>query len=150
VAEMKNILIVDDDVGILESFSEILRLKGYSVDTANNASDGLKLAKEKYFHLALLDIKLPDMDGTELLAELQRVRPAMMKIMVTGYANLENSVKALNSGADAYIIKPVNPGVLIQVIQEKIREQEEAERVDGEKVSDYLERQLLNLDEDQS
>ena len=56
---MKNILIVDDDVGILESFSEILRLKGYSVDTANNASDGLKLAKEKYFHLALLDIKLP-------------------------------------------------------------------------------------------
>ncbi len=146
---MKNILIVDDDEGILESFREILELEGYTVDTANNAGDGLKKAEGKYYNLALLDIKLPDMEGTDLLIELQKIRPAMMKIMVTGYANLENSVKALNSGADAYIVKPVEPRVLIQIIHEKIVEQEEAEQIDGEKVSEYLERQLTNLDLEQ-
>ena len=83
---MKRILVVDDDLGILDSTKQILEIDGYEVETASTGGDGLKKIESTFFNLALFDIKLPDMEGTELLEKAHKLRPAMKKIMVTGYA----------------------------------------------------------------
>jgi DNA-binding response OmpR family regulator len=119
----KSILVVDDDKDILETLTDLLMLKGYEVDTAENAKDAMEKSKTRTFNLALLDIKLPDMEGTELLSKLHQTKPQMMKIMVTGSPTLHNAIASLNLGADAYILKPVSPKELLKVVEEKLAEQ---------------------------
>jgi DNA-binding NtrC family response regulator len=145
----KRILLIDDDKNIVSSFKEILELHDYEIETANTAKDGIKTAKAGKFNLALLDMKLPDMEGTELLEILQKDCPNMLKIMVTGFASLENAVKSLNLGAAAYIMKPVNPEELVNTIAEKLKEQENHDDINEEKVSDWIENRLNNLDEEE-
>ena len=142
---MKRILVVDDDAGILESTKQILEVDGYAVETAATGGEGLKKIETTFYNLALFDIKLPDMEGTELLERAHKLRPAMKKIMVTGYASLENSVISLNAGADAYILKPVDPETLLAKVKEKLDEQDRGAVLDGEKVAEYLEEKLLNI-----
>ena len=145
MVEMKRILVVDDDLGILDSTRQILEIDGYEVDTAATAGEGLKKIESSFYNLALFDIKLPDMEGTELLDRAHKIRPAMKKIMVTGYASLENSVHSLNSGADAYILKPVDPEMLLAKVKEKLDEQDRDSAISGEKVAEFLEEKLLNI-----
>jgi DNA-binding NtrC family response regulator len=144
--ENVKIIIVDDDVSIVQTIKEILELTGYDTETADTAKDGLEKIRRNDYNLALFDIMLPDMLGTELLAEAHKIKPKMKKIMVTGFASLENAVLALNSGADAYIMKPVNPENLLKVIEEKLIEQDKEDRMNEDKVSDWIEDRLNNLD----
>ena len=132
---MTDILIVDDDPGILSTLREILELNDYTVVTSENAAGAIERVKETPFLIALLDIKLPDMEGTSLLAEILKIRPATKCIMVTGFASLDNAVLSLNTGAAAFVMKPVNPGELINTIREKIRELEEENEITEEKVT---------------
>jgi DNA-binding response OmpR family regulator len=143
--ERKRILIVDDDEGILESLKAILELKGYEVDTAKTGQEAIEKSKARFYNLALLDIKLPDMEGTDLLVKLHGSEPRMMKVMLTGFPSLENAVKALNWGADAYLMKPINPKELLKVIEDKLREQWEAEVMSEEKVREWIETRLKKL-----
>lgn len=145
--EQKRILVVDDDKYILKTFKAILELRGYRIQVAESGREALEMFGNSFYNLALLDIKLPDMEGTELLAKMHKVKPQVMKIMVTGYASLDNAVLSLNSGADAYIMKPVMPEKLIEVIEEKLREQEMVEMLSEEKLTKWLEDRLLKLDE---
>lgn len=142
---LKRILIVDDDLGILDSTRQILEIDGYEVESASTAGEGLKKIESSFFNLALFDIKLPDMEGTELLERAHKLRPAMKKIMVTGYASLENSVHSLNSGADAFILKPVDPEMLLAKVKEKLDEQDHETVLSGDKVAEFLEEKLLNI-----
>src|SRR3990170_6879875 len=134
-AEKKSILIVEDDKAIIKSFKDILQSEGYSVDSAETGQEAIQKSKTKYFNLALLDIKLPDMEGTKLLTTMHEPLPKMVKIMVTGYPSLENAVEALNMGADAYVMKPVNPEKLLALIEEKLKKQSQAEKMTEEKGS---------------
>jgi DNA-binding NtrC family response regulator len=142
---MADILIVDDDPGILSTLREILERNGFTVETSANAADAIEKAKETSFLIALLDIKLPDMEGTQLLKEIRKIRPATKCIMVTGFASLDNAVSSLNSGAAAYIMKPVNPADLINTIREKKREIEAENEITEEKVTEWASDQLLRL-----
>ena len=142
---MTDILIVDDDPGILSTLREILELNGFTVETSADAKDAIQKIKETSFLIALLDIKLPDMEGTLLLKEIRTIRPATKCIMVTGFASLDNAVSSLNSGAAGYVMKPVNPGDLINTIREKIREIEAENEITEEKVTDWASDQLLRL-----
>jgi len=144
--EKKSILIVDDDKSILESLKDILQSEGYSVDTVETGREAIEKSSDRFYNLALLDIKLPDIEGTELLTKMHRDTPRMMKIMITGYPSLENAVKALNLGADAYVMKPVNPGKLLKVVEEKLREQEEAESMTEEKVTEWVKTRIQKLE----
>lgn len=147
VREKARILVVDDDIDILQSLKEILETKGYDVEVAESAQKGLELAKKRFFNLAILDIKLPDMEGTELLAKIHKEKPQMMKVMLTGYPSLDNAVQALNLGADAYLMKPVNPEELLKVVEEKLKEQFEAESMTEEKVAEWIERRIQKLEQ---
>ena len=143
--EKKRILVVDDDETILKSFKEILESRGYLVETAKTGLEALEKSEDQHYDLALLDIKLPDIEGTELLVEMHEGTPRMMKVMVTGHASLENAVESLNLGADAYLVKPVKPEELLRIVEEKLKEQEEAERMSEEKVAEWIEHRLRKL-----
>jgi len=134
----KSILVVEDDKAILKGLKGILQSEDYSVDTAETGKEALQKSKMRFFNLALLDIRLPDIEGTELLKIMHKNQPEMMKIMVTGYPSLENAVIALNQGADAYVIKPVNPEKLLDLIEEKLHEQSEAEKMTEEMVTEWI------------
>jgi DNA-binding NtrC family response regulator len=142
---MKDILIVDDDPGIISTFKTILELEGYTTEAAESGTQALLLVKETPFRLALLDIKLPDIEGTTLLIEIKKIRPSMKCIMVTGYASLDNALKSINSGASAYILKPVKPKDLVEKVREKFEEQKKEEEIKGEQVTEWIEDQLLRL-----
>ena len=140
-----SVLIVEDDANIRETLSTILQQKGYNTDTAKNGKEAIQKSKAKFFNMALLDIKLPDMEGTKLLTMMHENQPKMMKIMITGYPSLENAVEALNLGADAYIMKPVDPENLLKVINEKLKAQTEAEKMSQEKVAKWIETRARKL-----
>jgi len=141
-------LIVDDDRTILTSFSEILQSKGYSIDTAESGTEAISKTEKDYFNLVLLDIKLPDMEGIDLLNSIRETNPRMMKIVVSGYASLENAVAALNRGADAYLIKPVDPEELVRIVGEKLKKQENAGNMSQEKVSEWIESRVRKLEQE--
>jgi len=122
------VIIVEDNVEVLESLSEILTSEGYEVETATSGEEGIKKCRTEQFSLALLDIKLPDMEGTQVLEVLHREFPGMVKIMITGHPSLENAVASLKRGADAYLMKPINPANLLKVLDEKMRERVLRER----------------------
>ena len=143
------ILIVEDDDNIRETLSRILEQEGYEVETAQTGQEGIKKSKAKFFNLALLDIKLPDMEGTKLLTAINETLPKMIKIMLTGYPSLENAIESLNKGADAYIIKPVKPEKLLALIKEQLEKQSQAEKMTEDKVTDWIKTRARKL-EDQS
>ena len=142
----KRILVVDDDDMIRDGFKAILESDGHHVDTAKSGLEALERTEGDIYNLALLDIKLPDIEGTELLVEMHEDTPRMMKIMVTGHATLENAVEALNLGADAFIMKPVKPKELLRVVEEKLKEQEDAEKMSEEKVAEWIEERVRKLE----
>jgi DNA-binding NtrC family response regulator len=143
--EKKSILVVDDDKDILETLTDLLKFKGYNVDATENGKEAIEKSKAHTFNLALLDIKLPDMEGTELLSKLHQMRPQMMKIMVTGYPTLQNAVASLNSGADAYVLKPVNPKELLKIVEQKLAEQSRAEMLSEDQVAEWIKARLEKL-----
>jgi DNA-binding NtrC family response regulator len=142
------ILIVEDDENIRENMKKILQQSGYETDTAKTGREAEQKAKSRFYNLALLDIKLPDMEGTQLLAKLHENTPKMVKIMVTGYPSLENAMEALNQGADAYVTKPVKPAKLLALIEEKLEEQSQAEKMTEGKVTDWIKIRARKLEKE--
>ena len=136
------ILIVDDDENILKTFSTALRDAGYTVDTTENGREAIEKAKTNFYNLALIDIRLPDMEGTQLLTTLVETTPKMVKIIITGYPTLQNAVEAVNKGADGYVIKPANMADLLTKIKQQLEKQEKARRYDEEKIKDFIETRL--------
>ena len=107
--DKKSILIIDDDRGILDGFKLLLERKGYLIDTAETGSEAIEKVRSKYFNLALIDIRLPDIDGTALLSEFRELNPEMKKIIITGYSTRENAIESLNQGANAYLVPIPDP-----------------------------------------
>ena len=143
--EKTSILIVDDNEGILETLSAILDEKGYRTDTAKTGMEAIEKAKTNFYNVALLDIKLPDIEGTKLLIKIEENSPRMVKIMITGYPTLENAVEALQGGADDYVMKPVDPENLIKKIEEKLKKQKEATIMTEEKIRGFIETRTEKL-----
>ncbi len=141
----KSILVVDDDKAILKYAKGILELEGYDVDVAETGFDAMEKSSTRFYNLVLLDIMLPDIQGTELLTKMHRTTPKMMKIMVTGFPSFDNAVEALNMGADAYLLKPVEMEELLSVVKEKLYEQEEAEKMSEEQVADWINIRIKKL-----
>jgi DNA-binding response OmpR family regulator len=132
------ILVIDDDQEILSTFSAVLKDAGYEVDTAEDGRDAIEKSNTNFYNLALIDIRLPDMEGTKLLTALRETTPKMIKIIVTGYPSLQNAVVAVNKGADGYIIKPAKMEELLNTIGEHLRKQREAREYGLKKVEEFV------------
>jgi DNA-binding NtrC family response regulator len=139
------ILIVDDDVTIRSTMEAILVDEGYSVDSAANGKEAVKKTHEQIYNLALLDIRLPDMEGVELLKLMKDSVPRMRKIMVTGFPSLQNAVEAVNRNADAYLIKPVDIDQLLTTVREQLKKQEEDKKFNEQKVAEFIETRVKEI-----
>ncbi len=104
-----NILIIDDDKVIQDSCSLILKKEGYEVHVAGDGEKGLLAFKKKLFHVILLDLKMPRMDGMQVLAKIKEESPETPVIIITGYASIESAVEAMKQGAFEYLTKPFTP-----------------------------------------
>ena len=145
MSESARILVIDDEESIRRTVSIILRHAGYSVDTAENGKEAIEKSELNFYNLALIDIRLPDMEGTELLAALKETTPRMVKIILTGYPALQNAVTAINKGVDAYLIKPLEPRELLRVVKEHLDKQEQERMYSQERVAEFVETRFKEL-----
>jgi len=123
---MKNtILVVDDEKEICDLFQDTLTQEGYQVLTATNGKEAVSLGKQNRFDLALLDIKMPGMDGIEVFQKLKKVKKDMQVIMLTGYGNLKTAKEAMRLGAYDYLTKPFDFELVKNIIREALERKKE-------------------------
>jgi DNA-binding NtrC family response regulator len=138
-AKQARILVIDDDETVRRSLEAVLKEDGYEVDVAENGKEAIAKSKARLYNLALVDLRLPDMDGIELLTAMREAVPKMVKIIITGYPSMENAIEAVNRGADAYIVKPYTMQDLLRKIKEHLQKQQEAKKYSEEKVKEFIE-----------
>lgn len=146
MGENARILVVDDEESIRKVLATILEEEGYIVDTAKNGKEAIKESQANFYNLALIDIRLPDMEGTKLLTAMKETTPRMVKIIVTGYPSLQNAIQATNKGADAYILKPFNMANVLDTIRGHLKRQREAKKYSEEKVTEFIETRAKELE----
>jgi len=139
------ILIIDDDENIRKVLKTILEDEGYVVDTAETAQEGVEKSHSSFFNLALIDIRLPDMEGVDVLPKLKETTPKLRKIIVTGYPTLQNAIAAVNRNADAYVLKPFNVDSVLQVIKEQLEKQKEEKTYNETKVAEFIESRVKEM-----
>jgi DNA-binding NtrC family response regulator len=110
------ILIVDDELAVRDALGKWFTSEGYAAHPSSSAREALETIQKKEFDIALLDIKMPGMDGMELQARLKQADPDLTVIMMTGYASVETAVQALKRGAYDYVTKPVDPDELSHLV----------------------------------
>ena len=123
-----DILFVDDDRAILDIVHEYLVEAGYRVDVVDNGLTALERIKDKAYPIVFTDIKMPDIDGLELLAAIKQLRPETEVIIVTGHGSMESAIQAMKTGSYDYLQKPFKLNVLNilidRIIDEKRLQQE--------------------------
>ncbi len=112
------LLIVDDESRFLEAIATRLRKRGFDVRTAGNGPDALALARGEKFDLALLDLKMPGMDGSEVLRSLKQEHRFLEAIILTGHGSLESAVQLTKLGAFSYLPKPYELDRLIEILKD--------------------------------
>ena len=128
----KTVLIVDDEKNILLTLSQSLEALQLETDTAANGEEALAKLKEKEFGLILLDLRMPGMDGMEVLRQVREIRPDIRIIMITAYGTIELAVEAIKMGAVDFIQKPFSP----EEIRELVSRVMDREKLDEQKVAD--------------
>ena len=118
------ILVVDDEDIVRTSCSRALSPEGYEVRLARNGVEGLQMANEERFDLVLTDLKMPDMDGIEVLRIIKEKWPETVVMIVTGYQTVDTAVKAIKLGAYDYIEKPFTPDALVSHVEEALTNKE--------------------------
>jgi DNA-binding response OmpR family regulator len=129
----KSVLIVDDEKNIRLTLSQALEVLEVETDTAANGEEALAKLKEKEFGLILLDLKMPGIDGMEVLRQVSKIRPDIRIIILTAYGTVELAVEAMKSGAADFIQKPFTP----EEIRELVSRVMNREKLDEQKAVDY-------------
>jgi len=122
-ADRKNILLVDDHKPFRDSLAKILEGEGFLVFPANDGEEALDILRGKFIHLVLTDLKMPRMDGVELLKVAKTIRPEVEVILITGYGTVDTAVTAMKDGAFDYIQKPFKPREILKLVRKAIEKQ---------------------------
>ncbi len=112
----KTVLVVDDNAALMDNLNNILKEEGYLPISAANCSEAMVLARQHNPQAALIDLKLPDGAGIDLLLGLKRDRPDCICIMLSAFADLDSELTALGQGAFQYLQKPVRPQELLRLL----------------------------------
>jgi len=146
----EKLLVVDDDELILESLISIFDSEGYNSAFARTGGDALRLLEREPFNVIIVDVKLPDMTGLELLGRIKDTTPRMRKIVLTGFPDAPSAIEAVNKKVDAYLTKPFDPESLLKLVARNLEEQREELRYTQERVLDYIRTRVKQLDETRS
>ncbi len=142
----ERILVVDDDKLVRDSLQSLIANAGYVVDVAKSGEEAESKSAVTYYNVALIDIRLPNANGIELLERLKEYVPKTRKIILTGYPDLETAIEAVNKRADGYLIKPFDPEALLKVIDDQIREQGKELKFTQEKVVEYIKSRVKQIE----
>ena len=123
----------------------ILENEGYIVHFAASGSEAIEKTQKMGYNIAILDIRLPDMEGIELLELMKNAEPKTRKIMVTGYPSMQNAIIAVNKNADAYFVKPVDVEKLLIVVKEQLQMQEDEKNFSEQKVAKFIESRVKEI-----
>ena len=115
---MKKILVIDDEAIVRTSCERTLAPEGYEVKSADSGKQGIEFLEKEPFSLVLLDLKMPDIDGIEVLNKIKVAWPETKVVMITGYSTVDTAVQALRLGAYNFIEKPFTPDTLISAVEE--------------------------------
>jgi DNA-binding response OmpR family regulator len=129
----KPILIVDDEKNIRLTLSQVLETLGAEIDTAADGEEALTKLKGREFGLILLDIRMPGMDGMEILRRVREIRPDIRVIMITAYGTIESAVEAMKLGAVDFLQKPFDP----EEIRELVLRVADRDKLDEHRLLDY-------------
>jgi signal transduction histidine kinase len=121
--EIINILVIDDDANSRRTLGKILKIKGYGVEEAGSGNEAISKVKNKFFNIAVVDVRLPDISGLELVKIISDINEDTIVITLTAYASLDTSIEAMNKGAYAYITKPLNMDGALLVIKRALEKQ---------------------------
>ena len=133
-----SVLVVDDEESVATTIQAILQLDGHEVVAVTTGAEAIRILGERQFDVVLTDLRLADVDGVEVLKEVQRTAPETAAIMLTGYASLESAIAALRSGAYDYLMKPsdveelratVNRAIERRLLRRRLVELEEVDRL---------------------
>jgi len=124
--EKARILVVDDEVGMCDFLRYLLEGEGYEVDDANSAPESLAKLAENSYDLVLADIKMPGMDGLEMLRQIKELDEGTVVIVMTGYSSLETAIKAIKYNAHNYLTKPFDdPDAVLAAVENGLAERRE-------------------------
>ena len=135
------IMVVDDEEAMRESLSGWLVKQGYRVQTAGSGPEALSYLAQDSYDLLLIDIKMPEMDGLELLRLVKSEHPQVLVIMITAYGSIENAIESMKRGADDYLLKPFDPEQLMILIEKMV--QQRALLEENQTLKDRLAEQTL-------
>jgi len=150
MSESGRILVIDDEETIRRTLSMALEHEGYVVDTAENGREAIAKSQTRFYNLALIDIRLPDMEGTELLTKLKETTPRMVKVILTGFPGLQNAVTAINKGVDAYLVKPVDTKELLRVITDRLNKQKREAEYGQDKIAEFVETRFKEMSNEEA
>ena len=139
----RRVLLIEDDEIMLEELSNFFKQNKIMTLTANCGRVGLELAQAKIYDVALVDIKLPDMNGVELITKLKKRRPHATYILMTAYASLETAIKAVRKGAFEYLLKPFDPQDLLRALERGFLRKDTNERFWNQKAKLKNENEVL-------
>ena len=123
ISEPKTILLVDDHKPFRDSLAKILGGEGFQVFPASDGEEALDILRKEFIHLVLTDLKMPKMDGTELLKVAKTIRPDIEVILITGYGTVDTAVTAMKDGAFDYIQKPFKPREILKLVRKAVEKQ---------------------------
>jgi DNA-binding NtrC family response regulator len=148
LSQPARILVIDDDENVRKTFAIILEENGYIVDTAQTGKEAVEKSCKNFYNAALIDIRLPDMEGTKILSSLQETSPRMVKIIVTGFPTLKNAVEAVNKGADGYVLKPPNMKEFLEMLKEHLRKQQQEKNFTEDRVTEFIQRRIAQIEKE--
>lgn len=118
MSEKSLILVIDDEIGICEGIQRALEPEGFQVSIALEGKSGLALVRENDFDLVLLDVKMPEISGLDLIGMIHQIDPEIICIIITGYATVEMAVSAIKQGAYDFLTKPFSVDILLLAVNQ--------------------------------
>jgi len=122
------VLVVDDEPVVIKSCDRILRPQGIEVEGAASGGYGLELAAKSRFDALLLDLKMPDANGIDVLREVKQTKPELEVVIITGYPSVNTAVDAMRLGACDYVVKPFTPEALTEAVTNALRQRKRLDR----------------------
>lgn len=141
------VLVVDDEPVVIKSCYRILANEGIEVEGITSGRDGLKRAESSCFNAILLDLKMPDMNGMEILRRIKKTKPESIIIVITGFASMDTAIEAFRLGAFDYVPKPFTPEELAETVKRALALQKLVKEVEPSTTTEVMGKLLKALEE---